>query len=177
MRAGQLMETTAQITVTIFSSIIGIPLFLSGSKAAAKRSVKPAKNQVDLPAEPLRGEARGVQIRSESDSHGSTDILTFRVERFDEKNSDRLPPIPVEIVGTIRGVLNEGDKVEINAEWQTGQTLKPQKILNVTTGGDVGIQTATPAGRIFGYAVLAFIALGFVVIIGFIIYSVINGMH
>jgi hypothetical protein len=147
---------------------------LGGCKVTAKRIVKP---QVELPPEPLRGEARGVQIRSEPRPNGSIDILTFRVERFDQQG-DRLAPIPVEMEGTIRGVLNEGDKVEINADWKAGQTLAPKRFRNLTTGGEVGIPTVGLGGRILGYVVIAFIALIAVTVIGLIIHDiVIHGLH
>src|SRR5215813_6113443 len=93
----------------------------------------------------IRGEARNVQLRSRTGpssgkyTPGTKDILTFRVDRFDETGNS-LQPIPVEMTGEIKGVLNEGDKIEIDAKWQPGQTLEPKKLLNRTTGGVVQIK-------------------------------------
>jgi hypothetical protein len=127
----------------------------------ATRGVKPEKNQLDLPPEPLRGEARGVQIRSAPRQNGSIDILAFRVERFDQQE-DRLAPIPAEMEGRIRGVLNEGDRVEINADWRPGQTLAPKRFRNVTTGDEVAIPPAG-VGTIVAYALLALVVIFIIV--------------
>jgi hypothetical protein len=112
----------------------------------------------ELVTRPIHGEARRVQLRS-AGGGGSYDILTFVVDRFDEMG-DRLTPIPVEMKGTIQGVLNDGDKVEIDIQWQPGQTLAPTKFLNKTTGGIVQTQGSTIMGYILGAIVIAiFIAM------------------
>lgn len=94
----------------------------------------------------VRGEVRGVSVRSRTgpssgmnsrrQTQRTTDILTFRIECFDEAGN-KVATIPVEMKGTLSGVLNEGDSVEVIAKWRPGITLHPERVLNLTTGGTV----------------------------------------
>lgn len=125
----------------------------------------PKQNRAQTTGRPITGEARNVQLRSQTGGGGlSIDILTFLVERFDEAG-DRLTPIPVEVRGTVEGVLNEGDRVQIDASWRAGQTLEPEKFLNLTTGGSVQLRRtgAATAGCIVLWVIAAVgLVLGFI---------------
>jgi hypothetical protein len=127
---------------------------------------------------PIRGEARRVQLRTHArgaaggGGGGSYDILTFVVDRFDEMG-DRLTPIPVEMKGTIQGVLNDGDKVEIDVDWETGQTIQLQKLLNLTTGGMVSIPVAGGSSWILFVVLALFLLPGLI----FLIYGLIQHLQ
>jgi hypothetical protein len=86
------------------------------------------------------GEARGIQVRSEQDpliSERQVMVVAFNVERFDEAGN-RLRPVPVELRGrTVRGALNEGDRVDVAAAHAPTGTLHVDRVRNLTTGADV----------------------------------------
>lgn len=84
----------------------------------------------------VTGVARAIRERSEQSSNSETEhIVTFRVERFDDQGQ-ALAPVPVEMRGLqFRGVLSDGDWVEIEGGFRPGQTLTPRAVQNLTTGG------------------------------------------
>jgi hypothetical protein len=62
-------------------------------------------------------------------------VCTFRVERHDDEGHE-LPVVPIEMRGlSFQGVINEGDWIEVKEHWRPGQTLKPRRVLNLTTRG------------------------------------------
>lgn len=86
----------------------------------------------------VRGTARAVQQRS-SGGQVSTEVLSFRLERYDSKG-ERLRPVPVVLRGNmivggsrIAGQLNDGDEVEVRGVLQDG-TLRADAVVNLTTG-------------------------------------------
>jgi hypothetical protein len=89
------------------------------------------------------GQARIVQVRTEQKNpyellkvgDRSESILTFRVERFDE-DGNRLPFVPVEMrASRFEGsMVSEGDWVEVSGRWSGGQTVRPKRLRNLTTG-------------------------------------------
>jgi hypothetical protein len=66
---------------------------------------------------------------------GTTQVLTFRLEQYDDRGN-RLPPVPVEMRGrSIHGVLNDGDVVAVPARRRPDGVLRARRIANVTHGG------------------------------------------
>src|SRR3712207_645850 len=66
----------------------------------------------------VRGTARMVSIRSEPGQNASTQVMTFRVERYDQ-HGDRLPPALVEIRGySLEGNLSDGEEVAVSGTWR-----------------------------------------------------------
>jgi len=112
------------------------------------------------------GEVRDFQSRQETRGAGqsSTSIIvwSFRVVRFDDQGN-AITPVPVEIRSySIRGVLSDGDRVEIQERWTPGKTLRPRRLRNLTTGG--GIEAKRSRDWIVA-VVFAFIVLGFLVFV------------
>lgn len=100
----------------------------------------------------IRGEVRGFRERVEQ--HGSNQVGTpapdiiwsFRVERY--QDGHRLTPIPVEMRGVkLRGIIHEGDMVEIYDPWREGETIRPKQITNITTNTQVSSEKA-PLGAL-----------------------------
>jgi ribosomal protein L40E len=85
------------------------------------------------------GVVRGVRERTEQSgyqNHKMVNIVTFRVERYDEEGH-ALPPIPVEMEARrFQGILSEGDWVELPGRWQPGETLHLRQVRNLTTGSN-----------------------------------------
>ena len=81
-------------------------------------------------------------MRSEQDPlipQNQVIVLAFNVERFDE-GGNRLPPVPVELRGrSLRGGLNEGDRVELAAASAQDGTVRVDRVRNLTTGADVRV--------------------------------------
>lgn len=89
----------------------------------------------------VRGTARAVQQRS-TGGQVSTEVLSFRLERYDSKG-ERLRPVPVVLRGNmivggsrIAGQLNDGDEVEVRGVLQDG-TLRAEAVVNLTTGAEL----------------------------------------
>lgn len=133
-----------------------------GAEHADERYVSPWVNRVDMPNEvtkshgsrseqraerrgartahvTVEGVARAVQQRSLG-GQTPNEILSFRVERYDGAGN-RMPPVPVELRGSIFGArisgqLSDGDGVEVTGIVNDG-TLRAEKILNRSTGAVV----------------------------------------
>jgi hypothetical protein len=85
------------------------------------------------------GEVRSLRQRTESNKNSNTYIWTFCVERYDSLGN-RLPPVPVEMRGrSIRGVINEGDRVWVRGRAKRG-VVRANKVKNLTTGAIVQAQ-------------------------------------
>ena len=83
-----------------------------------------------------QGFARSVQLRY--DTGASEDILSFRLDSYDE-SGNRLPPVPVELRGMrLRGQITEGEEVEAVGEWRGG-TIVADRVTNLTTSADVSV--------------------------------------
>jgi hypothetical protein len=107
------------------------------------------------------GEARGVQMRSKPyQGGGSRDVLTFRIDQFDA-SGNRANSIPVEMTGSINGIVTEGDKVEITGGWAPGKTLRPKLIRNLTTSGTVQTSGAETVIKLVIVGVFLFLVLSF----------------
>jgi hypothetical protein len=148
----------------------GFPLPESSSDPTSKlpgRWRKPQASPMPHPPKPgphglITGVARGVQLRSRSMAQGSTDILTFRIEQFDA-SGNRVESIPVEVKGLIKGILTEGDTVEIAGKWRSGTTLRPRRIRNRTTGGTVEVSRGCLK------ALILFIVMAVVVVLAVVV--------
>jgi hypothetical protein len=73
-------------------------------------------------------------------------ILSFRVDRFDDEGR-RLQPVAVEMRGrSIRGVLNDGDSVDAG---RVGDgVLHPRKVRNLSTNSIVKVRRRSIIARI-----------------------------
>lgn len=111
------------------------------------------------------GEVRGLSQRVEQASADyQIQVWTFHVEQHDEAGN-RLPPTPVEIRGDqFRGVLTDGDWVQVTGRWRDG-TLFTDSVDNVTTGGRL-IARNWNAARVIVVSVIGVVAL---VIMGFVL--------
>jgi hypothetical protein len=96
------------------------------------------------------GIARSVNMRSETFGQGaSRQILTFRLEQYDD-HGNRQTPIPVEMrVLSVRGQLSEGEEVMVRGRWRHG-LLRVRRIHNLTTGAVI---TAPLRSRSFKWMV------------------------
>src|ERR1700730_13839147 len=90
-------------------------------------------------------------------SSTTEEVLTFVVERFDSRG-DRRMSVPVEMVGTINGVLRDGGEGRIDAAWSEGEELSPRIVYNVTTGARIELR------RSFG-GLIAFVVFVVLVIV------------
>ena len=85
------------------------------------------------------GEVRGKEVRTEPSmlDQRPLSVWSFRIERFDAVGN-RLQPVPVEMRGrNLRGILRDGDLVEVLAPWVEGQTLQVTTVRNISNGGSV----------------------------------------
>jgi hypothetical protein len=83
------------------------------------------------------GVARAVNQRSEQsvvNRRSQVLIWTFRLERHDEEGRV-LPPVAVELRGlNFKGVVSEGDWVEVSGSWRPGSVLRRKSVRNLSTG-------------------------------------------
>jgi hypothetical protein len=87
------------------------------------------------------------------------------VLRFVVRAADGLA-VPVEMRGhEVRGVLTEGDRVAVGG-YETGTTLRPPAIDNLTTSSPVEVWTPSGLRRLLGHAELRTAALSAVVTSG-----------
>src|SRR5436305_190599 len=66
-----------------------------------------------LPKKKVRGVARAVELRS---LPGQPERLVFRIDRYDAAGN-RLTPIPIEMGRYRRGMVSDGDEVEVVGRW------------------------------------------------------------
>lgn len=139
---------------------------------AASRRVPSAEPSRSAPAErghppagTVVGEVRGLAQRVEQASADyQIHVWTFQVERHDEAGNRRRP-IPVEIRGDqFRGVLSDGDWVQVTGRWKHG-TLFTDGVDNVTTGGRLVARSWNTA-RVIVVSVIGVVALA---IMGFVV--------
>lgn len=107
------------------------------------------------------GVARAVNQRFEQSvlhRQNQLTVWTFRVERHDDEGGV-LPPVPVEIRGlNFRGIIGEGDWVDVGRRWKPGTVLHPKSVHNLTTGDRLRVsgRRARAVGGLF--ALVLFIA-------------------
>ncbi len=123
----------------------------------------------------LRGEARGIQIRTEPDEQEiPKQIWTFRINRFDSAGN-ALPPIPVEMRAQhFDGAISEGDWVEVSGRWEPGQLLIVSEILNLTTNSRVG---ARKESHLIGFIVLGVVITIMVLIVAAGVFLALSSQH
>lgn len=98
------------------------------------------------------GEVRGLQQRSEDRDQS---VWDFRIERFDAVGN-RLPPVPVQMrSSSFAGGINDGDRVEVSGRWAPGETLRPRRLRNLTTGALVGSRYGSGVGLVVAIVVAA----------------------
>lgn len=86
--------------------------------------------------EMLRGQARAVSQRFQHFGDSPEEVLTFRLERYDERG-DRQQPVLVELRGRqFEGALHEGDHVSVSGSWRDGR-LCAERIHNETTNSQM----------------------------------------
>lgn len=85
----------------------------------------------------VEGQVRGVQLRTEQQGEkNSQEILSFRVERYDE-SGNRVQLIPVEMRGYgMEGSISDGDSVRGTGTMKSG-TFRMNEAQNLTTGARV----------------------------------------
>ena len=141
----------------------GTPSDASAARAPVSRTspkAEPARATHSQPAQQrgwgsVRGIARGVQTRRESDTE--RDILAFRVDRYDS-SGNRLPAVAVELRDHRHGYVNEGEEVEVSGTFKRG-TLIADRIVNLSTNAEV---------RGPGLARNIAMGIGYVFVLGFI---------
>jgi hypothetical protein len=90
------------------------------------------------------GVARGCQARQDTNSQ----ILTFRLDRFDDAGRP-LPSLQVEMRGmSLKGYVNDGELIEVPGEWPPGSLLEPQRVRNLTTNSWVEVRGMSPGQQI-----------------------------
>lgn len=83
------------------------------------------------------GVARAVQLRTEPRGQTTLQVLSFRLDRFDDEGRP-LQSIRVEMRGvSLRGSVSDGETVEVPGGSRAGQLLKARRIQNVSTGSPV----------------------------------------
>ena len=89
------------------------------------------------------GEARGVKERSEQTSDQKNVIIrTFHIERYNNAGN-RSTPVPVEMRGkSHKGLIREGDQIEVRGKWGEGQVIRVSKVYNKTTQSQVKAKKA-----------------------------------
>jgi pSer/pThr/pTyr-binding forkhead associated (FHA) protein len=113
----------------------------------------------------VRGIARGVQTRRESDTE--RDILAFRVDRYDS-SGNRLQAVAVELRDHRHGHINEGEEVEVRGTFRRG-TLIADNIVNLSTNAEV---RGSGMGRTVALGIAYVFVLGFIAtIFSILIYS------
>lgn len=139
------------------------------SSSTPLRSMRPLQpGQKDS----IVGEAHNIQHRQEQEAR--SEILTFRVERYD-RDGNRLQPVPVEMRSySITGFINEGDQVRVSGTWEGG-LLRAKRADNATTGAVVEAKTSA-GGRVVGLVFLLIIVAGFV-FLGFLFITSVIGGH
>lgn len=119
----------------------------------------------------LQGEVRGFKERRDNTSKGfgaSLDriVWSFRLERY--QDGQRLPPIPVEIIGQqFVGSINEGDTVRLRKKKWGGGTYSTKRVFSVTNNTDViakkkGWSISIHLFGVFAFAVMAFVVGSFI---------------
>ena len=100
------------------------------------------------------GAARAVALRTESIATGiNRQVLSFRVELYDEGGSRRIP-VPVEMRGvSLRGQVSEGEQVEAQGTFRRG-ILIADRATNMTTGAVVGVPPSLKWGLRLGIIVM-----------------------
>lgn len=106
----------------------------------------------------VRGIARGVQTRRESDTE--RDILAFRVDRYDS-TGNRLRAVAVELRDHRHGHINEGEEVEVRGTFKRG-TLIADNIVNLSTNAEV---RGSGMGRTVALGIAYVVVLGFIAVI------------
>jgi hypothetical protein len=101
-------------------------------RALGRRATRPGRRRRGIV-----GEARAVQRRMEDAGSCNVEVLSFRIERYDE-NGNRLPPVPVQIKGaSFVGTIQEGDQVQLKERWKPGRIVQVKRIQNLTTQNTV----------------------------------------
>jgi len=100
----------------------------------------------------LGGRVTGMRQGFEPTGRGSEIVWNFRLERADVEGN-ALPPIPVVMRGrSIDGAINEGDWVEVDGNWQSGETLRIARAHNLTTGAAIRGKSGTnPIGNLLSF--------------------------
>jgi len=149
------------------SAVKPVPPPSTGLSAPAP-SVPAPEDRMDRRRGRFRGIARNVH-RQDVPNEGA--ILTFRVERYD-RSGNRMPPVSVEFRRIRRGVVSDGDEVDVAGKWSKG-TLKASTITNISTNSQVlGPHGAEKVGLTCG---LIFIICFFLFVIGGIIVGILAG--
>ena len=97
----------------------------------------PAPSAVVTAVGSVRGIVGGLEERVEwgTVNQAPMTIFTFRVQ-VDDDQGRPAAFIPVEMrAHSFRGMLSDGDRVEIDASWRQGETVETKRVRNTTTGG------------------------------------------
>ena len=110
----------------------------------------------------VTGVARGCQVRQETaDAKTTWQILTFRLDRFDEAGRP-LPSVSVEMRGTrLKGYINDGEWVEVPGDLEAEGLLEPKRVRNLTTASWVEV---SPSYAWVGALLGVLMVLGFVIL-------------
>ena len=93
------------------------------------------RNELHGPKNRLVGEARAFQSRNEQVAFVNVTVWSFRVDRFDCRSGNRLPPVPVEMRGLrFDGSISEGDHIEVYVRSEGRQTVAARWVKNLSTG-------------------------------------------
>jgi hypothetical protein len=135
------------VTCIVCGEALGAsPHVSTASAEAPERKIAPAVAKLATPVSAtsrppggvhgrrgLVGVARDVRTRTQE----LDQVLTFRVDRFDEAGRS-LQSLPVEMRGRrVRGFISDGDWVELGSHWREGELLQPARVRNLTTSSSV----------------------------------------
>jgi hypothetical protein len=120
----------------------------------------PSQGAPQAEAGRIVGVARAVNQRFEQSvlhRQNQLTVWTFRVERHDDEGR-ALPPVPVEIRGlNFKGVVSEGDWVDVGRSWRPGTVLHAKNVRNLTTGDRLHVTGRGPraVGALFALVLFA----------------------
>lgn len=118
----------------------------------------------------VRGTVAGYSIRKEylgllmnRQAH-ETAVISFRLKVVPTAGKE-FAIVPVEMRGTneIRGIVRNGDDIEISNSWTWGQTLTPRKIFNHSTNSSISTD-ATDLSRRLKFFVRMIFIIAFIII-------------
>jgi serine/threonine-protein kinase len=124
-------------------------------ETTAPQPVVPSGSRPSAPSLPpvVRGIARGVELRKNPEE---PERLVFRLDHYD-RDGNRLTPVPVELTRFRRGLVTDGDEVEVAGRWSHG-TLLATRITNLSTASEVR-GWSSRATRWIAFAVVLAVAL------------------
>jgi hypothetical protein len=123
----------------------------------------------------IRGEVSGFQQRSEQVNTGTGPrfiyVWDFRIEQRDPAGK-AMPRAAIEMRGTsFSGSVNNGDTVEVEGSFKSGELLRPSEIRNLTSGIIVAAHGERALRRSKWIGLLVFLIFGTLVVAAFLLFA------